>query len=211
MNWKNDLKRSLKCKKLTLFLASAALILTVSVGGTVAYLITQSGEVTNTFSPATLPPTVVEDIDGAVKKEVSIKNSGDVPAYIRADVIVTWRNNAGEVYGTAPVENQDYSISIPGTDWVKGNDGYYYYTKPVTQGDSTAPLFTNAQLKTETVKQPSDYKLSIEVISQTIQANGVDSDNKKPVLLVWGLSSGGSVTAVDGISGNLTIATVATI
>lgn len=45
---------------------------------------------------------------------------------------------------------------------------------------------------------PSGYDLSMEIIAQTIQADGVNSNGQKPVLLAWGEEAGGSVTGITG-------------
>ena len=74
-----------------------ALVLTLSVGGTIAYLITNTSAITNTFTPSYVDCLVDESFNGNVKTNVSVKNNGDTEAYIRATVIVTWQDAAGNV------------------------------------------------------------------------------------------------------------------
>lgn len=155
-------------KKVILLAVSLLLILSAAIGGTVAYLIDQTGSITNTFTPAKVTPEVTEDFGNNVKNNVKITNDGDIPAYIRVKVVVTWKNG-NDVYGVAPVENTDYTWQIPGTDWVKGSDGFYYYTKPVPAGKETSVLLTNCKLR-DGVKAPDGYSLSVDIHAQAIQA-----------------------------------------
>lgn len=156
-------------KKIVLLAASLLLVMCAAIGGTVAYLIDTTGEVKNTFEPAKVPPEVVEKIEGNVKKEVTIKNTGNVDAYIRVKVVVTWKDASGNVYKTAPVKDTDYTWTDGDNKWVKHTDGFYYYTKSVAAGESTAVLFTDCkQLSTANV--PEDNFLSVDIHAQTVQA-----------------------------------------
>ena len=145
----------------------------LAIGGTLAYLFTQSDAVVNTFNPVTPDITVDEGFEGNVKKEVKIANTGEVDSYIRAKVVITWQNDAGEVYPLTPVPGTDaatadYKITWKKDGWVEGSDGFYYYTSAVPVNGSTGVLFTDAApLRACTDK---DYTLHIEILSQAIQS-----------------------------------------
>lgn len=184
-------------KKPALLMASLVMLLTVSVVGTVALLVTSAGPVENTFTPAKVPNEVVEKIDGAVKNDVRIHNLGNVDAYVRAAVVVNWVNDEGHIYGGAVPEageDKDYQITWSGLSdgtWKKGADGYYYYTQVVKADDGkadgddeTGVLFTDC--KPIVGRVPDGYKLSVEIMGQTIQADGQNSEGKPPVELAWG-------------------------
>ena len=180
-------------KKVILLAVSLVLILSAAIGGTVAYLIDQTGSITNTFTPAKVTPRIEEKFPNqSVKKDVQIKNDGDIPAYIRVKVVVTWKDG-NDVYGAAPVENMDYTWQIPGIGWVKGKDGFYYYTKPVPAGETTSVLLTDCKLKDD-VKAPAGYSLSVDIHAQAIQAEPTTA-----VTSAWN-----NVTAV-GTDGALTV------
>ena len=181
-------------RSLVLVVSVLALVLAVA-GGTLAWLTANSGPVTNTFTPAHVTCEVKEDFNGTTKKDVQIKNTSDIPAYIRAYVVVTWKDAQGNVYGKLPVENTDYNISYDlGNGWEKGSDGYYYFTKPVAVKDTTGVLIEKCEL---TGNPPADgYSLSVEIIAEAIQ-----SLPTKTVVDVWG-----PVTAV-GDNGTLTVTT----
>jgi hypothetical protein len=175
-------------------LISIILIVTCTVGGTVAYIFTNTNEVVNVFTPAVISTDIEEEIDGAVKESVSIKNNSDMAVYVRAEVVVTWKkldengNVTNEVYAEAPVLGVDYELTpAASSKWIEYN-GHYYYYKPVEAGAVTDALFTDG--KAETTKE--GYVLSMEVLTQSVQASPVDA-----IKDVWGVTiSNGNVTPV---------------
>ena len=178
-------KRMKKSKKTMTLLASLVLVLGIVVAGTVAFLVTNTNPVVNTFTPSRVPNKVVETFDGTTKSNVAIQNTGDISAYIRVAVIANWVNKDGEIYGEQPSAD-DYSVELKANSgWVLHTDGYYYYTQPVDKGDTTEVLFEEIK---QTGTAPSGYSLSIEILSQTIQAEGKDSaTGKTPVMIAWGV------------------------
>lgn len=204
-------------KKAAAFLVSLCLVMQVSVVGTMAYLVTQAETVANTFVPASVPNKITEKFDGFVKNDVRVQNVGDADAYIRVKVIPTWvetdqeGNVTGSVHVSKPVYGVDFnwsyqepsaenaylsgSLEQVGAGWQAGADGYYYYTEKVgsqTGQNETALLFTNckALIDAETDKtpnQPQGYVLSIEILSQSVQADGTDTDGTAAVTKAWGV------------------------
>ena len=173
-------KRVMKTKK-PVALVAILVLLCCAVAGTVAYLVTSTGPVTNTFTPASVSTEVVETFERGVKSNVKIKNTGNIDAYIRTAVIVNWADENGNVYGGAvPKEGKDYSELKLKTSWVKGSDGYYYYTNPV------APeAFTTAMFEPITQQQDcadTNYKLQV-----TILADGIQSVPADAVQQAWGV------------------------
>lgn len=192
--------------KKSMLITSVALLLLVAVGTTLAYIFTKTEPVENKFNPSKVSCAVVEDDGdpvaagthntGTEKKDVQIKNTGDTDAYIRVAVVVNWMNEDGtKVWATKPVENVDYEIAYNLSDngWVKGSDGFYYYSKvvsPTSPNDLTSVLINNAGLKSgvtaPTGTDSTEYYLSIEIIASAIQptagavqnwSNGIASIN----------------------------------
>lgn len=168
-------------KKSAMLLAALMLIFTVSVGATLAYIIDTDEPITNVFKPSQVACEVVEAFDGSTKSSVKIQNIGNTDSYIRAAIVVTWKDTSGNVYGKAPVLNDDYSLEISGTGWTKGADNYYYHNNYVTPDERTSVLITESkQLKD---CENKDYTLSVEILAEAIQskpADAVDSwDNAK--------------------------------
>ena len=164
-------------KQAVLAVLMIVLLLVGAVGGTLAYLKTQTSEVKNVFQPAGVPSEVVETLENNVKTNVQIKNNGNVPAYIRAAIVVTWKDAKGRIAPETPVEksednsNGDYTMSIGGK-WTKASDGFYYYKKAVPAGGMTDVLITECKLA-EGATAPDGYYLNVEILGQAIQSEGI--------------------------------------
>lgn len=167
-------------RKAAVLLTSLVLVLVCAVGATVAYLVDTTREVVNTFDPAKVSCEVTETFENDVKTDVAIINTSDIEAYIRAAIIVTWKNaENGNVYGKMPVKGQktgegDYTIELNLKDeadnviWIEGSDGYYYYKYPVAPKASTAILIkTCSPIATQT---PEGYGLNVEILGSAIQS-----------------------------------------
>lgn len=145
--------------KALLMVAMIAVLLTAAIGGTFAWLETSTAPVKNVFMPSKVTGDIVEHVDGDVKDSVQIKNTGDIPVYVRVAIVGNWVKD-GQI-----VESQDITFTL-GTDWVKGTDGYYYYTKPVPVGELTSDLL-GSEIKSTT--REDGAHLEVTVIQQCIQ------------------------------------------
>ncbi len=165
-------------------LAMASLMMVLSVGPVYAYLKMTSGPTVNTFQAApSVAPTISESFDNTTKTNVCVNvgNTG-YSVYVRAKIIITWKDSAGNVLATAP-KSDEYSLSL-GSNWSQGSEGIYYYSLPVTSGNSTGPLIVSC---TATAPAPeAGYSLSVEVVAQTIQAEGKNEDGKSAAEDAWG-------------------------
>ena len=155
-----------------------ALILCCAVGGTVAWLTTSTGPVTNTFTPTSVGTDITGDITGKTKNSVTISNTGDISAYIRAAVIVNWVDDAGKVYVSVPAEATHELDIKEENGWFQAGD-YYYYKDPVAKGDSAKNLLT----ATETCDLDG-YHLQVTILAEAIQADG-KSGGQYAVETVW--------------------------
>lgn len=144
------------------------LLLMISVGGTIAFVVTHTSEIRNTFTESVVKCEVDETFKDNVKSNVSIKNTGDTTAYIRAFVNVTWMNESGQVASVSP-KSTDYMIEYSDSGWLKGSDGYYYYSLPVQPNNKTAVLINSCELL-ETASAPDGYYLSVEIVCSAIQS-----------------------------------------
>ena len=87
-------------------------------------------------------------------------------------------DEAGNVTGAASVPT--FTL---GKDWIKGSDGYYYYTKAVPVGGSTGNLLEKAMTL--------DENMQVVVLADAIQAMP-----KQAVIDAWGVTvdSNGSIS-----------------
>ena len=87
-----------------------------------------------------------------VAKKVRIRNTGSVPCYIRAALLVS--------EGTVTPGEMDTDL------WIDGEDGYYYYRDVVQPGDSTTELFTGVRIDQE----PEGDTVAVTVYEESVQA-----------------------------------------
>lgn len=152
-------------KKASFLLTSLILLLTLVIGGTAAFLIAYDDPVENTFKPSRVATEVHETFSNNVKEKVKIYNSGDTTAYIRAAIVVTWKDGkGGNVYPGTPT---GYTMLLNLTDWDEGPDGFYYYKYPVEPGQETNPLIISC---TPGTYEPEGYALNVEILGSAIQS-----------------------------------------
>lgn len=163
-------------------LLALVLILVCTVGGTVAYLVTHTDPVVNTFTPGEVSCQVNEEFneDNTVKTKAVVKNTGNVPAYIRVAVVANTIDEQGNITGMKTLPDN----RLNETDWTKSG-GFYYYKGVVQPGDVTANLL-NADI-------------NLEGIQVTILASAIQSMPDDAVNEAWKMSynsSTGNWTAV---------------
>lgn len=174
--------RPLPKKKVSLLLVSLVLIAAIAVGSTVAFIATSTEPITNIFNPANVTIDIDEKIENGVKTDVKVKNTGNTDAFIRAQIVVTWKDANGNVSATKPEEDTDYTMTLNEADWFQGTDGFYYCTKSVAPNGSTPALITECK-KADGVTPPDGYDLSVEII-----ASGIQSTPASAVTEAWGMT-----------------------
>lgn len=170
-------KRVMKTKK-PVALVALLLLLCCTVAGTLAYLVDSTDPVTNTFTPASVSTEVKETFKDGVKSDVKIQNTGDIPAYIRAAVIINWADDKGNVSGT-PVKDGDYVIKYDSSNTWKKIGDYWYYTKPVA-ADSLTEKALIESCTPVAGKAPKGYDLQV-----TILADGIQSEPLTAIKEAW--------------------------
>lgn len=158
--------KSFKSGKRSLsFIVALVLLVTLAIGGTIAYLTQTTSEVTNTFTSAGAPtPEITEDFDGDVKENVQVKldTNGSGSYYVRAAIVFSFQDDDGNTVAKVPTA-ADYTITL-GEDWQVGPGGYYYYKEPITPGTYTTNLINTC------TSNSSEYHLVVDIVAQTIQA-----------------------------------------
>ena len=153
-------------RKPLIILLSVLLIAVLTVGGTLAYLSTETREpVKNTFIPGDAPIEIIEEFDGRVKSSIRIKNTGSVPALIRTAVAINPVNEAGEL--DLSREN-NLSLPLNTTDWteIESSAGQsFYYCNMIIQPGELTPELLNEELDI------TGYQ--VDVLAQSVQAAGI--------------------------------------
>lgn len=163
-------------RKLLAIALTAVLVLSLFVGGTVAYLAKESDNtVSNRFLPAQPPaPAVVLRESGYC---VDVGDPG-YAVYVRAAVVP--KQVAGDsVVAVSP----DVFTITPGDNWFLHSDGFYYYSLPVTSG------LTSAVYKSVSASGSQDGTLEVDIAAQVIQAVGTTDEPNvmTAVLSAWGV------------------------
>lgn len=148
---------------------SALLVAVVLVGGTLAYLVTATDLLTNTFAVVDIDTEVEEPTPGeGVEKAPYVVNNSNVAVYVRAYAVVS--TNEGS---SVPVAASDVAINYEyeGTKWEKIGD-YYYYTEAVPAAVEGAVQKTDPLFNGVTVSQDLDENadFSVYVYHESIQA-----------------------------------------
>ena len=165
-------RRSKKKRKASILMV-VALAGVLAVGGTLAYITTETPEVKNTFDPAYVACEVVEpEYSDAAKTDVQVQNTGNIDAYIRAKIVVNWADEDGNVSGTS-VKASDYVMEY-GSGWVEGADGFWYWINPVAPEGLTGDLIERCVQTAEASVPEGGYYLSVEILASAIQSLPAD-------------------------------------
>ena len=173
----------MKKHKRTILLSALAVMSAISimsVGPTYAYLKLEApSHPENSFTAAaSVDPTVNDDYSVSVGET-------NYSVYVRAAIVVTWKDSEGAILATAPVEGTDYTIAS-GAKWTPDSDGFYYYNEAVRSGQSTDALITSVSPIRNAPEE--GYSLSVDVVAQTIQAKGTTVGGTKAIVDAWNKS-----------------------
>lgn len=160
-----------KINKTILMLFALVLSLSVTVGATVAYF----SDYEQASGGATLQlggKTELSEGDDSNFKDIVIENTGETDMIVRVGIY-----GPDEFYDSDNLENL---VTMKG-DWMKGNDGMYYYGKVLkgkpdeqTPGENTGVGNLVASLsfkwKVEEGEQPPDYYFEVTVVHEGSQA-----------------------------------------
>lgn len=152
-------------RKAGILIISLALLLMAVIGGTVAYLLDSTDQITNTFTPAEVKITINENKDGNTKKNITFTNPTEtnaVPVYVRATLVVYWKDAEGKIVPQPDGGNVQAGAVNADDGWFE-IDGIYYYHDKVSPGNSTPPM-----LKDEIIVPGSDPEAKAEVVVTTV-------------------------------------------
>lgn len=185
-------------KKLSLLVVSGVLVTTI-VGGSLAWFTSKDTKL-NYFSTGSIKHEIVEvfEEDGLAKnllpgdevnKDVWINNTGKSDALLRVKVIPQWVNKLGEVdnlldtnlielvFADGVQKSLESGIGND-TNWILGNDGYFYYTSilPVNKEEvehQSAQLLSAVRLSGEVSDQDkyAEKEINVRIESETVQVN----------------------------------------
>ena len=148
------------------------MLLPASLMGTIAYLQAHS-QVENTFGIAKAGIEIRETFEYQKKENVTVSNTGDAAMYLRAALVVSWRDADGRLLLDTPQETSDYTMVMGAdSDWSKGTDGYWYCLRPVPAGKASPVLIKSC---TATAPGTAERYLCVDILLQSVQADPVDA------------------------------------
>lgn len=212
------MKMNKKLRRILLTVCSAALLVCVTVGATVAYL-TSEKTVTNTFTVGKVAITLDEaDVkpDGTYETNQDARVTANeyhlVPGhtYIKDPVVhvaadsedcwlfVKLENDLKDIIDTTTIENQ---ITAKGWTVLDADNGIYAYNTKVTKSSTIQnfPVFDNFKLKNDAdvsdyvTDKTADDPVEIKVTAYAVQADGFTSAQA-----AWTATYGAPQTGADG-------------
>lgn len=154
-----------------------ALILVLSAlisSGTVAYFTTQkktNNVITTGHIDIRLIDTGARDSKqitvtplSEYSREVSVKNTGNHPAWVRIAL------NCAVTLSNGSVERSDEWIRLHmcSADWVE-QDGYYYYTKPLQPNETTPLLMDKVTFGADIDESYENSRTTLDIIAYGVQ------------------------------------------
>lgn len=144
----------------------------------------------------TTPEEIKVEVDDAlsdntqIKSDFEITNTGLAPIYARATIVGNWvventdRNGEIQYHIVAGWKSTDGifdwgtggepTTSTAIRNWQKGNDGYYYYTKPIAPGESVPSTDKLFETYTLTAAAPvANALLDLTIAVQAVIANDI--------------------------------------
>lgn len=129
-----------------------------------AYMRKTTEEVDNTFIPAYVDCVVDEDFADNKKTSITVKNTGNIDAYIRIRLVSYWIDETGAIVS----KSSEMPTFTTASDWIQdaGNDTYYYTKKVAPDAFTTTLLGSDITLRVSS----EGYRQVVEVFAEAIQA-----------------------------------------
>lgn len=194
-----------KTRKIAALVLALALILVLAIGGTWAYF-TYSARTTNVITTGTVQLSLTEELEDGkwealpqgdsaeqtvsgylftgsvmpgqtVAKKPVIQNVGTAAFYTRAKITVTV--TPADSSTVTELSNDVVQISVLSSDWLKDDDGWYYYTKPLNpatgdQAGEQAVLFEAVKFAESMGNDYQGCTVSIGIQAQAVQTANND-------------------------------------
>lgn len=152
-----------KLIKSVVMLASSTLIISITVGGTLSYIVASDGPVSKVFAPSEIETVIdysLSESDGSY----FLTSSSNVDIFARISFDAAWITADGNVYAEQSVTPNDYAVVVDPDCWTQAGD-YYYCTIAIKPGESTSDISI-----VQYADSPEGCVLNIEVTAEVIQA-----------------------------------------
>ena len=127
---------------------------------------------TFTLRPTTVDVDVEDEVVNGVKKNLSLRNTGNKPAWMRVAIVGNWVDGNGKI--VAPWTQAQGTWAGGGlggsTKWAKGADGFWYFKDPVPAGGTPSVNLFDTYTKPSTIPSGAT-KLIMDIAVQVIDVN----------------------------------------
>lgn len=175
----------MKNKKSILAVLSILVIISTFAIGSLANWFTSSDSVTNNFKLANYEVVTHEKFvpknpkkGSDITKEVTVKNTGTLPTYVRVKIVPYWKNGMPLKYNGINTVDLNFTNS---KEWVKNGDFYYY--KKILQPGETSEVLLNGLTVSSKLNNNDDYKmneLEVDVFTESVIYKGdMQKENNK--------------------------------
>ena len=158
------------------------ILLALLCGTAFALMYRQTQELNNQLEAAVVDCTVLEEFNGTEKSSITVKNTGNIDAYLRLRMVSYWVDSNGKIV-SKPSKMPTVTVAA---GWVVGSDNTYYYSKPIAPGGITPDLLDENMILIE----EGGYLQVVEVFADAIQSKPPEAVTKS-----WGVTiDGDSIT-----------------
>lgn len=164
------MKKNNKSKRNLIIVLLLFMVVISTISYSLAFLTWSNDPLINLFTKPNVDIEIEEDFDDEIKKDVVIRNDGNVDIYVRVALMPAWvlydDDGVAEYLGYAVDEVNLTTLN----GWIRIGD-YYYYTTPLAPGASTTKLVGSDGLMAPINRPHKDANYKVDVISSSIQAN----------------------------------------
>lgn len=144
-------------------------LLIVLCGTTFALMFHKTEKMENQFALANVTCKVEETFTFPQKSMISVRNTGNIEAYLRLRLVTYWVDADGNIL-FKPVDMPAFTL---GENWIPGSEDTYYYALPVEPNAVTGDLLaSDIILKSE--EKDGCYQV-VEVFADAIQSKPRDA------------------------------------
>lgn len=113
--------------------------------------------------------TVEDNVTDLTKDHLAIQNTGIANGYIRAAIVGYWADENGNAMEAWDEEDEVGTFTgLPGENWKKGEDGFWYYTQSVPHYEYTTPLFESYTLNQDAITNHPGLTLILDIVAQIV-------------------------------------------
>lgn len=155
-----------KINKMLFAVSILACVLTVGIA--LGFMFRETEPVDNKFERAVVSCEVVENFDETtgIKSSITVKNTGNISAYLRVRLVSYWVDADGNIVGK-PSKMPLFTLA---DGWQQTAADTYEYNAPISPNEFTPNLLANGTTM-ELTKDTDGYIQVVQVFAEAIQSD----------------------------------------